>query len=130
MEPESHEHDVAGIDDLGPGESLAFSIECDGRSIPAFVINFADRFHAYVNQCRHVPLTLDWAENRFFTEDGRYLLCANHGAWYEPSTGECVAGPPCGQALFRIPFRVVNRRILVRCPPELVSSPSGPPGET
>lgn len=112
----TREHDVAGSDDLGPGQSLTFTLECDGHPVPAFLINYAGELHAYVNQCRHVPITLDWVENRFFTEDGRYILCANHGACYEPETGECVAGPPCGQSLFRIPLRVANGRVLVRCP--------------
>lgn len=119
MTTPTREQDIAGIDDLNAGESLTFTIDCHGHRVAAFLINHDGQIHAYVNRCRHVPITLDWAENRFFTEDGRYILCANHGAYYEPTTGECVAGPPCGQSLFRVPLRVENGRILVRCPPEI-----------
>jgi nitrite reductase/ring-hydroxylating ferredoxin subunit len=114
-----HEHDVAAVEQLRPGASLTFTLECDGRRIEAFLINHRDTFHAYVNQCRHIPMTLDWVENRFFTDDGKYLLCATHGAFYEPDTGLCVDGPPCGRALYRVPLRVKDGRIVVRCPPDL-----------
>ena len=61
-------------------------------------------------------MALDWVENQFFTEDGRWLQCATHGAVYEPSTGECVAGPPCGKVLVRIPLRIDGEAILAECP--------------
>jgi len=38
-------------------------------------------------------------DNQFFAEDGRYLMCQTHNAYYEPASGECIAGPPtaCGK---------------------------------
>ena len=115
----AHEHDIACTDDLRPGQSLTFSLECHGRRLDAFVIKYGDAIYAYVNQCRHIPMTLDWVENQFFTEDGNYLICATHGAYYKPDTGECVDGPPCGRFLFPVPLRVADGRILVRCPTEM-----------
>jgi nitrite reductase/ring-hydroxylating ferredoxin subunit len=61
-------------------------------------------------------MTLDWVENQFFTEDGRFLICATHGALYEPDTGLCVDGPPCGQMLLRVPLRCEAGRVLATCP--------------
>ncbi len=113
-----HEHDVAGTGDLAPGHSLTFTLECNGRRVEAFLISYRDHFYAYVNQCRHVPMTLDWVENQFFSADGNYLLCSTHGAIYRPDTGECIDGPPCGRSLFRIPIRIAATRILARCPLE------------
>jgi nitrite reductase/ring-hydroxylating ferredoxin subunit len=119
MSDQGHEHDVAGTGDLAPGQSLTFALECDGRRVEAFLINYRQRFYAYVNRCRHLPLTLDWVENRFFSTDGTHLLCATHGAVYRPDTGECIDGPPCGRLLFRVPIRIVGTRILARCPAEV-----------
>jgi nitrite reductase/ring-hydroxylating ferredoxin subunit len=119
MSGPAHEHEIAGGGSLADGQSLTFVLECDGRRVEAFLVNFRGRLHAYANQCRHIPLTLDWVENQFFTEDGDHLMCATHGALYEPDTGLCVAGPPCGKALFRIPLRVADGRVLAACPPDL-----------
>ena len=107
---------VARVGELRPGETKKFLLRCDGREIEGFVLYYGGAHHAYVNRCRHVPMGLDWVENQFFTEDGRFLQCATHGACYEPETGECVAGPPCGRTLYRIPLRVEGDAILAECP--------------
>jgi len=107
---------IATVGELRPGETKKFLLACEGEEIEGFLVNYAGELHAYVNRCRHVPMNLDWVENQFFTEDGRFLQCATHGAYYRPETGECVAGPPCGRALFRIPLRVDGDAIVAECP--------------
>lgn len=107
---------IARVADVPPGSSRRFELECDGRPVPGFVVNVGGRLHAWVNRCRHVPMELDWVENRFFTDDGRWIQCATHGALYEPESGECVAGPPCGRRLVRIPIAVRGGEVLGGCP--------------
>jgi nitrite reductase/ring-hydroxylating ferredoxin subunit len=107
---------IARLSELAPGDTKKFVLECEGREIEGFVLNLAGAVHAYVNRCRHVPMGLDWVENQFFTEDGQYLQCATHGAYYLPDTGECVAGPPCGKSLVRVPITIEGDVILGGCP--------------
>lgn len=107
---------IARASELAPGETRKFLLDCDGREIEGFVLNVGGAFHAYVNRCRHVPMGLDWVENQFFTEDKQFIQCATHGAYYVPDTGECIAGPPCGKALVRVPLRVEGDVILGECP--------------
>jgi len=107
---------IARTTELPPGRTKKFVLDCDGREIEGFVLNVAGAFHAYVNRCRHVPMGLDWAENQFFTEDGQFLQCATHGAYYLPDTGECIAGPPCGKALVRVPLEIEGDTIRAGCP--------------
>lgn len=66
-----------------------------GRA-PAFVVRHDGRARAYVNRCSHVPVELDWQPGKFFDASGLYLICATHGAMYEPASGRC-AGGPCGR---------------------------------
>lgn len=61
-------------------------------------------------------MTLDWVENRFFDAAETHLLCATHGATYEPDTGLCVAGPCVGEILHALPVFVVDGAIWVGCP--------------
>jgi len=107
---------IARLSELAPGDTKKFVLECDGREIEGFVLNLAGAVHAYVNRCRHVPMGLDWVDKQFFTEDGQYLQCATHGAYYLPDTGECVAGPPCGKSLVRVPITIEGDVILGGCP--------------
>ena len=107
---------IARVGELAPGQTKKFLLDWGGSEVEAFVVNHRGELHAYVNRCRHVPMTMDWVENRFLTEDGEFIQCATHGAWYEPDSGECVAGPPLGKMLIRVPLTVEGDVVYAGCP--------------
>jgi len=111
---------IARVGELQPGETKTFLLRCGQRWVEAFLVNFQGRLHAYVNRCRHVPMTMDWVENRFLTEDGAYIQCATHGACYLPDTGECIDGPPLGRFLIRVPLSIRGEDVVASCPDEEV----------
>lgn len=82
----------AGSDLADGGRGVRFEIEHRGRREPAFVVRFRGRVRGYLNRCAHVPAELDWNHGEFFDASGLYLICATHGALYEPSTGACLGG--------------------------------------
>src|SRR5215831_6141276 len=103
----------APIHDLPPGTSAKFPLQWRGRRVEAFVVNFEGAFHAYVNLCIHAGTPLDWWPNEFFTDDGRLLICATHGALYTPDTGHCAGGPCGGGRLYALPVCLDGDRIVV-----------------
>ena len=108
MEPtESEATWRCAADALGPGETATFALRMRGRTVRAFLVNHEGGHHAYVNRCPHAGTTLDAWPNEFFTEDGRHLICATHGAVFAPDTGVCLEGPCPGTRLERLP--VVRR---------------------
>src|ERR1700726_3537435 len=111
---------VARTSDLKPGASMKFLMPIRGADEECFLINFHGEFHAYVNRCRHVPMAMDWVDNQFFAEDGSYLMCQTHNAYYEPASGECIAGPPtaCGKYLYRVLTEIDDGVIYARPPQE------------
>jgi nitrite reductase/ring-hydroxylating ferredoxin subunit len=109
---------VARVDELSHGMTKKFLLRCQGRTIEALLLSYEGDLFAYVNRCCHIQLSLDWVDNRFFTEDKRYLICANHGATYEPRTGECVWGPCFGAFLEVVPLVIAKGKILAFCPEE------------
>jgi nitrite reductase/ring-hydroxylating ferredoxin subunit len=111
---------VARVGEVAPGRTKKFVFQCGAEEVEGFVLNHEGRLHAYVNRCRHVAMGLDWVENQFFTEDGCYVQCATHGAFYLPDTGECIAGPPCGKSLHRIPLTIEGDEVVAE-PPGLVA---------
>jgi len=66
------------------------------------VVRFLGTVYGYLNQCAHVPTELDWQEGQFFDHSGLYLMCATHGAVYEPESGRCVGGPCRGGRLLAL----------------------------
>ncbi|VVE59005.1 Rieske (2Fe-2S) protein [Pandoraea iniqua] len=95
----------SALEDGGLG--VRFEVLVGGHRTPAFVIRYDGQVYGYLNQCAHVPMELDWSEGQFFETSGLYLMCATHGATYEPHTGHCVGGPCRGGALQ--PVRVEER---------------------
>jgi nitrite reductase/ring-hydroxylating ferredoxin subunit len=87
--------------DGGPG--VRFTVHLNGVPAAAFVIRYEMRVYAYLNSCAHIPVELDWMEGEFFDKAGLYLICATHGATYEPATGHCIMGPCKGQRLVAVP---------------------------
>ena len=77
-------------------------------ALPAFAVRYDGQICAYLNQCAHVAMEMDWQPGRFFDAndpvDARYIMCASHGAMYEPHTGLCVGGPCTGARLQSVPI--------------------------
>ncbi len=107
---------VGRTDELPHGATKKFTLRCQGRTVEGVLVCYHGQIFAYVNQCCHFSISMDWVDNRFFSEDKRYLICANHGATYEPTTGECIWGPCFGAFLIDIPLQVSEKQILAFCP--------------
>ena len=76
------------------------------EAVTGFVVRHRGRVFGWVNQCRHVPVELDWTPGQFFDSAGIYLLCSVHGAAYAPDTGVCVSGPCQRDRLLPVPIEV------------------------
>lgn len=85
------------------GTGVRFHVSRDGEMLPAFVVRFDGVPRAYLNQCAHVGVELDWMEGEFFDSARRHLICATHGATYAPENGHCIAGPCKGARLVPLP---------------------------
>lgn len=84
------------------GLALTWDVSALGEPVRAFALRFEGRVVAYLNRCAHVPAEMDWQPGRFLDADGRWIVCAMHGAMYEPADGLCVAGPCVGANLQRV----------------------------
>ena len=83
------------------GRAVPFDLVYAGQACRAFAIRFKGQVYAYLNRCTHVAMEMDYQPDQFFDDTGRWLLCATHGAAYEPDTGAC-AGGPCRGGLVKI----------------------------
>lgn len=86
------------------GDGVRFETERAGATVPAVVIRYRDTARAWVNQCPHVGVELDWLPGRVFDDSGLYLVCAMHGALFLPESGLCIAGPCKGKSLKTVPI--------------------------
>ena len=83
------------------GRAHSFDVLQYREPARAFALRFEGQVVAYLNRCAHVAMEMDYQPNRFFDDSGQWIICATHGALYEPRTGRCMAGP-CRHALVKI----------------------------
>ena len=81
------------------GDGVRFDVQRGDAQQPAFVVRFAGKPRAYLNQCAHVGVELDWQPGQFFDSTRLYLMCSTHGALYDPADGRCVGGRCAGRGL-------------------------------
>ncbi len=79
-----------------------------------FVLRFGGQLYAYQNRCPHRGTPLDADGDRLF--DGMDIICATHGARFEPDGGRCVAGPCAGDQLRRLSVGVDGDRVVIDRP--------------
>ena len=87
------------------GDGVRFSVIAHGVQREAFVVRLQSGVVGYLNHCAHTGLELDWTPGRFLDSERRWLICAAHGALYEPASGACAAGPCAGRGGL-VPVRV------------------------
>jgi len=107
---------VGSVGEIEHGKSKKFTLRRGQRELEALLVNFEGKHFAYINRCPHTGITLDWVNNQFFSSDNRYLMCATHGAVFEPPTGECIWGPCVGLSLQSVPVEIEDGRIYARLP--------------
>ena len=81
------------------GDAIPFDVVYAGQTCRAFAVRFEGKPYAYLNRCTHVAMEMDYQPNKFYDLSGQYLMCATHGAVYQPDTGRCAGGPCRGNLI-------------------------------
>jgi nitrite reductase/ring-hydroxylating ferredoxin subunit len=89
------------------GRALLWNVLQWRRPARAFALRHEGRVVAYLNRCAHVPTEMDWQIGEFLDSRQEFIVCAIHGASFNPRTGRCVGGPCAGSSL--IALRVEER---------------------
>jgi nitrite reductase/ring-hydroxylating ferredoxin subunit len=101
----------ASSDVIERGKGVRFTIQRDGQCINAFVIRYRGTAHGYLNRCAHISVELDWGEGQFFDFSSTSLICATHGALYQPESGRCVGGPCLGRGLSKLAIEETDGKL-------------------
>jgi len=91
--------------------TLKFKVRNQGGFLEGFLVFYNGNYYAYVNKCKHLEVELDWEPNNFFDEENRFIVCATHGALYEPDSGFCVSGPCKGAVLDKLKVKEMDDQL-------------------
>ena len=121
-------YQICSIGQLAHAECLEFTIPKDllnrtsdsalctphtPHTLEAFVVNWHGTHVAYLNNCPHTHVNLNWSPNQFFDIESHYIQCSMHGALFNPSSGVCLRGPCLGQSLTSLPTVVDNGMVCI-----------------
>lgn len=112
-------HTLCAFSDLEDPGSRAFAIGEGAWPLRGFVVRVGDRVFAYANRCPHAGHPLNWRPDEFLAHDKAAILCRSHGAMFERTTGECLAGPCAGRSLRALTVRVEAGLVILDADREL-----------
>jgi nitrite reductase/ring-hydroxylating ferredoxin subunit len=72
-----------------------------------------ERITAFENWCPHAGFPLERPDGRVIVLEGKYLLCAGHGASFAMDSGKCVGGPGTGRPLRAVPVELVDGTVRI-----------------
>ena len=104
---------ICRLIDLERHGAHGFTIGEGDFPLRGFVVRVGNDVRGYVNRCPHAGHPLDLLPQRFLTADGALILCSSHGALFEKTTGQCVAGPCVGRSLVPVPVEVRRGCVLL-----------------
>ncbi len=80
-------------EELTEGRYRELSIELDGQLEWFIGTRIDGQARAWFNTCPHQGRPLNFAPDRFLSDDQNRLVCAHHGAVFDPKSSRCVSGP-------------------------------------
>jgi len=92
-------HFLCNKKDITDFSARGFSIETAAGTIELFVLKQEANLSAYLNNCPHVNVALNWQPDEFMSLEATHIQCATHGALFSLENGLCVSGPCRGQSL-------------------------------
>ena len=93
----SNSHHLCQSAELPEGSAKGFAAH------GIFVLRHQGQVHGWLDICPHHGSTpLPWRRDAYLNADASRIVCAAHGAQFEPDTGLCTLGPCLGQSLTRV----------------------------
>ncbi len=100
------QHLLCNKKDIANYTARGFEVETANSKIGLFVLRQDDAISAYLNNCPHVNVPLNWQPDDFMSLEATHIQCATHGALFSLDNGLCVSGPCRGQSLTQLEIEV------------------------
>jgi nitrite reductase/ring-hydroxylating ferredoxin subunit len=101
------------LDSIEEGGFVEVEALLDGDAESLILHRDGHGVRAWLNVCPHAGRRLDWAPGKFLKSKEGHLVCAAHGASFELSRGDCVAGPCRGDSLRAVAVEVRDGQVVL-----------------
>lgn len=101
----------ADLDAIGEGRARGFDPDDTGQD-SVFVVRYRGTLRAWRNACPHVDgAPMAWRKDAYMNAAGTHIVCAAHGALFDPDSGDCVQGPCLGRRLTPVELRTTSNSV-------------------
>ncbi|MCW9025310.1 MAG: Rieske (2Fe-2S) protein [Gammaproteobacteria bacterium] len=104
---------VANMSDIPEQGSKGFIIEDGDNHLEGFLVRQGQHVYAYINECPHTGVNLNWSPDTFLSTDQAFIQCAMHGALFRLTDGFCVRGPCINQSLQTLEVNIEHEDIWI-----------------
>lgn len=104
--------ELCKLTDLETRQALVISFGEGPRAKEIFLMARGNQVLAYVNDCPHRHLPLNFHPEKFLTPEEDFILCTNHIALFRIEDGQCEDGPCKGEWLTPVAIRVEGGKVL------------------
>ncbi len=102
---------IAHRNEFADADCKSRQLEIEGKTVDCFIVLSNGKYYAYINQCPHTGVNLEWQANQFLDDRCEFIQCTTHGAKFRITDGYCVFGPCQGTSLKQIPIKVTANRV-------------------
>lgn len=104
LKPDTLKPPLASVstNDIDDGGAIALDLSFKSGRQSVIVTRKGERAAAFVNRCPHARWPLERFDGQFLFTPAGDLMCAAHGALFDPLTGACLGGPGTGAGLTRL----------------------------
>lgn len=99
---------LIALDEIEDGGFAEVEAQIGGDSESLVLYRQGEEVRAWLNVCPHAGRRLDWSPGKFLKSREGHLVCAVHGATFELSQGDCIAGPCRGDSLKSVAVNVAD----------------------
>lgn len=93
------------VDEVPDGGARGFDAHGVGQTT-VFVVRQGEALRAWRDACPHHGTPLPWRTDAYLDAAGTHIVCAAHGALFDPLTGICTLGPCLGDGLTPVAIEV------------------------
>lgn len=97
---------LCALADLADPGARNIVVRIADQHIHAFVVRAGEQVSGWLDRCPHMGLPLAKTLDDYLAPDGN-IVCAWHGAVFDPMSGQCLGGPCAGARLTPWPVVVI-----------------------
>ena len=90
---------LPSLDSLPDNHTKSFVIYELTPPLDIILIHHCGQHYAYIDQCPHFGVSLNWKPDQYYDVENHYLQCSTHGAKFQIDNGLCIYGPCHGAFL-------------------------------